>query len=38
MTKKRFRFTKRLLMVLSGALSLAFVMVLQMSLEEVTHV
>jgi hypothetical protein len=38
MTKKRFRFTKRLLMILSVVLSLAFVMVLQVSLEEVTHV
>jgi hypothetical protein len=38
MTKKTFRFTKRLLMFLSVALSLAFVMVLQRSLEGVTHV
>jgi hypothetical protein len=38
MTKKGFRFTKRLLMILSVVLSLAFVMVLQVSLEEVTHV
>jgi hypothetical protein len=38
MTKKTFRFTKRLLMVLSVSLFLALVVVLQMNLERVTHV
>jgi alpha-N-acetylglucosamine transferase len=38
MTKKTFRFTKRLLMVLSVSLCLALVLVLQMNLEGVTHV
>jgi len=38
MTKKTFRFTRRLLMVLSAALSLALVVFLEIKLEGMTHV
>jgi hypothetical protein len=38
MTKKTFTFTKRLLMVVSAALSLASVALLETNLKGVTHV
>ena len=38
MTKKTFKLTKRLLMVLSAALSMALVLFLEMNLEGTTHV
>jgi hypothetical protein len=38
MTKKTFKFTKRLLMVLSAALSFVLVFFLEVSLKGTTHV
>ena len=38
MTKKTFTFTKRLLMILSAALSLVSVVLLETNLKGVTHV
>jgi len=38
MNKTTFKFTKRLLMVLSAVLSLALVLFLEMNLEGTTHV
>lgn len=38
MTKKTFKFTKQLLIVLSVALSLVLILFLELRLNEVTHV
>ena len=38
MTEKTFRFTKRLLMVLSAVLSVILVLFLEVSLKGMTHV
>lgn len=38
MTRKTYKFTKQLLMILSGALSLVLVLFPEMNLNEVTHV
>ena len=38
MTKKTFKFTRRLLIVLSAALSLALVLFLEVGPEGITHV